>query len=716
MTPTNRSSNQTLRVAERHVYHSTALPPGSGRPALPRAAYWRAVLMALGLAICLTLVLFVSHLVNYPHLRAGDVAPNTLYAPHNISFPNSTATDQLRQRASAMVTEKYRTDLRPQQTAARRAEATLRGAQNLASTTSGGITTHAVNTLVRDAGGAISPAVALRLLSLSPANLAAVHTLVTQALLVATGQPIYAAQLDNLRATPPFPATPTDSSVRSVAAQIYAAFLQPNQFPDSTLTEAARRQAAAQVRPVMTTYRRGQMIVQRGDVVDDTAMTALRAANMTESNVSWQLLIADLLICVVVSGFLHGYLVSARSPILLRPRQILMLDVLFLSALLAEAFLLQSSDLLPFIFPAATLSMLLTVLLNAELSMVAIAVWAVLAGWYLGGSFEDATYYLVTGLVGALLVRQVRRSSEFFVAGLGVTALGLATILAFRLLDQGYDWLGLSTYAAATAISGGLAAALTLGSLTLLGRLFGVTTGLHLLELSHPNHPLLRRLMVEAPGTFHHSMMISTLAERAAEQIGADPLLTRVAAYFHDIGKLHSPSSFAENQAGIANIHESIDPYESARIILAHVTEGLKLASQHHLPEVLEEAIAQHHGTNLVSFFYQQALAMHGDDQVKIEDFRYPGPRPQSREMAILMLADGVEAAVRASPGIDGDQIRAIIHRIAQDRLHNEQFDECDLTLRDLALIEESFGTTLQGLSHPRVQYPAPLPAVAGNG
>lgn len=672
--------------------------------------------MTLGLAMCLTLVLFVSHLVDYPHLRVGDVAPNTLYAPHDISFPNTAATDQLRQRASAMVTEKYRTDLHLQQDAARRAAATLSAARSLTPAAGAGITTHAVNTLVRDADGAISPAVAIRLLSLSRANLAVVHTLVTQALLVAAEQPIDATQLNSMRATPPFPATPIDGSIRSVAAQLYAAFLQPNRFPDNALTAAARRQAAAQVHPVMISYRGGQMIVQRGDVVDETAMTALRAANMTGSSTSWQVLLADLMICVVVSGFLHGYLVSARSPILLRPRQILMLDVLFLSALLAEAFVLQSPGLLPFIFPAATLSMLLTVLLNAELSMVATAVWAVLAGWYLGGSFEGATYYLVTGLGGALLVRQVRRSSEFFVAGVGVSALGLATILAFRLLNQGYDWLGLSTYAAATVVSGGLAAALTLGSLALLGRLFGVTTGLHLLELSHPNHPLLRRLMVEAPGTFHHSIMIGTIAERAAEQIGADPLLTRVAAYFHDIGKLHSPSSFAENQAGIANIHESIDPYESAHIILAHVTEGLKLAQHYHLPEVLEDAIAQHHGTNLVSFFYQQAVAMHGEDQVKIEDFRYPGPRPQSREMAILMLADGVEAAVRASPGIDSDQIRAIIHRIGQDRLHNEQFDECDLTLRDLALIEESFGTTLQGLSHPRVQYPAPLPAAAGNG
>jgi putative nucleotidyltransferase with HDIG domain len=353
-------------------------------------------------------------------------------------------------------------------------------------------------------------------------------------------------------------------------------------------------------------------------------------------------------------------------------------------------------------------------LLSGELGIIATALWAILAGWYLGDSFELATYYLVCGMSGGLVIRTMRRSSEFFLAGFFSAGVGFACLMAFRLLDPGNDLLGISTYAASAALSGTLSAALILGSLSGLGRLFGVTTALHLLELSHPNHPLLRRLMQEAPGTYHHSMMIGNLAERAAEQIGADPLLVRVTAYFHDIGKLVRPSNFAENQAGLGNVHEDLDPEESVALIMEHIYEGVRLARQYHLPEVLEDGIWQHHGTNLVSFFYQQAVAVHGEENVKVEHFRYPGPRPQSREMAILMLADGVEAAVRASPGVDGDQIRAIIHRLTQARLGDGQLDECNLTLRDLAVIEESFAIVLQGLSHPRLQYPAPLP-VAGN-
>jgi hypothetical protein len=221
--------------------------------------------------------------------------------------------------------------------------------------------------------------------------------------------------------------------------------------------------------------------------------------------------------------------------------------------------------------------------------------------------------------------------------------------------------------------------------------------------------------MQEAPGTYHHSLMIGTLAERAAEQIGADALLVRVIAYFHDIGKLVHPTNFAENQAAVTNIHDRIEPEESVALILEHIYEGVRLARAYHLPEVLEDGIWQHHGTNLVSFFYQQAVDSRGEAGVCIEDFRYPGPRPQTREMAILMLADGVEAAVRASPGADPEQIRGIIHRLTQERMQDGQLDECPLTLRDLASIEKSFALVLQGISHGRVRYPrSPFPA-AGN-
>ena len=693
---------------------SRPLPRATAQMQPSSAQQVRGVVTALILAVCLTLVLFLSHLAIYPSLRTGDVSASTMLAPRDFSFQDDAATQARRSRVRALVPEQFRTDPEAQQRALGLATAVFRAAMALpmGGTPPGSAQ---IAALLRASGGTLPSPLAASLLVLTRADLDTTRALVLQALGTARHQNIYTSQVAFLQGVPPFPATLPSGTIRTLAAQLYGTYLRANHVPDDALTGRARELAAAQVSAVRVSYRRGQAIIHAGDVVDDTTLAALRAAGTNGSNGSWQLLIADLLICMVVAGFLHGYLIGVQSPILTRPRQLLLLDALFLGTLLAAAFVLQNRDLLPFIFPVATLSMSLTVLLNCELSMVATALWAILAGWYLGGSFEMATYYLVTGLVGALLVRKVRRSGQFFVAGSVVAAIGLATILAFRLLNQGYDWIGFGTYAICAAVSGGLAAALTLGSLSLLGRLFGVTTALHLLELSHPNHPLLRRLMVEAPGTYHHSIMVGTLSERAAEQIGADPLLVRVCAYFHDIGKLIDPASFAENQAGIRNIHEDLEAQESARRILQHVFEGVRLARQHHLPEVLEDGIWQHHGTNMVSFFYQQAVEQHGEDAVRIEDFHYPGPRPRSREMAVLMLADGVEAAVRASPGVDADQIRAIIHRLGQGRLQDGQFDESGLTLRDLAVIEDSFAIVLQGLSHRRVQYPAPLPVAAAS-
>lgn len=701
------SATSPLRVADAPTPYQPQ--HGIDRHASPATQRWRALAAGCGLAVCLTLILFASHLVVYERLHVGDIASTTILAPRDFQFPDRVATAARRQRAEASVPEQFRADPGPQQ------QAVTLAASLLGFGATGRSAPPSAATLVAESSGMLSADLAQQVLVMQASERAQVRTLLVNALMATMRQAVYPSQLPVLQATPPFPATVPSGAARSLATALYGTFLRANHFPDVALTRMARAQAAALVQPILISYRDGQALVRAGDMVDGTALAAVRAAGLNGPNVSWQSLIADLLISLVVAGCLHGYLVSIHSVILDRPRQLLLLDALFVAALLAAAFVLRSRDLLPFIFPAATLSMSLTVLLNCELSMIAAAGWAVLAGWYLGGSFEMATYYLVTGLVGALLVRQVRRSSQFFEAGLVVAAIGLATILAFRLLNHGYDWIGFGTYAASTLVSGGLAAALTLGSFSLLGRLFGVTTSLHLLELSHPNHPLLRRLMTEAPGTYHHSIMIGTLAERAAEQIGADPLLVRVSAYFHDIGKLGHPSNFAENQAGISNVHDSLDPYESVRLIQQHVYEGVRLARQYHLPEVLEDGILQHHGTNLVSYFYQQAVAMHGEEHVTPDDFRYPGPRPQSRETAILMLADGVEAAVRASPGVDGDQIRAIIHRLSQERLRDGQLDACNLTLRDLAVIEESFATVLQGVSHPRVQYPAPLPVAAGN-
>jgi hypothetical protein len=258
------------------------------------------------------------------------------------------------------------------------------------------------------------------------------------------------------------------------------------------------------------------------------------------------------------------------------------------------------------------------------------------------------------------------------------------------------------------------------GSFAVLGNLFGIVTVFQLLELANPSQPLLRRLLTETPGTYHHSIVVGNLAERAAEAIGADALVTRVAAYYHDIGKLANPLGFIENQAGGENVHDRLEPEVSAQILKGHVADGIDLAYRAKLPKSLIAFIPQHHGTAVMSYFYARAreaaaspfgglsteAGRQAADGVDVRRYRHAGPKPQSREAALIMLADGVEASVRSLSARDEKAMRSMVTRIIEERLADGQFDECDLTLRDVERIKEAFVGQLLGMYHTRIAYP----------
>jgi cyclic-di-AMP phosphodiesterase PgpH len=298
---------------------------------------------------------------------------------------------------------------------------------------------------------------------------------------------------------------------------------------------------------------------------------------------------------------------------------------------------------------------------------------------------------------------------SFFVAGLLVALAQVAVVLAFQLGQRAEDLQMLLLIGAGCLVNGLLSATLAVGTVSLLGRVFGITTTMQLLELANPTQPLLRRLLMEAPGTYHHSIMVGNLGERAAEEVGADPLLVRVGAYYHDVGKLRRPYFFVENQAGGENVHETLAPEVSAELVRAHVKDGVELCEQYGVPTRVRDLIPQHHGTRLVSFFYHQAqdaAAAANQPDPHPAQFSYPGPRPQSKEGAILMLADSVEAAARASKDHSAEAIGALVDRLVMQRLAEGQLDECDLTLRDIQRIKDAFRAILAGMYHPRIDYP----------
>jgi hypothetical protein len=292
------------------------------------------------------------------------------------------------------------------------------------------------------------------------------------------------------------------------------------------------------------------------------------------------------------------------------------------------------------------------------------------------------------------------------------------TIILFGLLLSEQDLVRVSINATVGLVSGGLATSLALAAFFALSSLLDVITPFQLMELSRPTHPLFRQLLLKAPGTYHHTLLVANMAEEAAVRIGADGLLARVGTYYHDIGKTARPFFFTENRVGNVNPHERLDPYTSAQIIMGHVSDGLDLARKHRLPSAIAAFIPEHHGTGMVLAFYRIALKEAGDDanSVRKEDFTYPGPKPQSRETAILMLADSSEARVRSAEPDSIEEIDQIISDTIRGKRDDGQLDESDLTLRDLKEIRAAFLSVLKGVFHPRVKYPEPVKVIGVNG
>jgi cyclic-di-AMP phosphodiesterase PgpH len=345
------------------------------------------------------------------------------------------------------------------------------------------------------------------------------------------------------------------------------------------------------------------------------------------------------------------------------------------------------------------------------------AILALMAG-LVTNNLEIGLVLFISGSVGALILWKADRSIYFAYSGLAVAGTQLIIAFLYHLLRQPLDFGQFMLVLLYSALNGLISASLAFFFFSVLGRFFGVTTVMHLMELSHPTQPLLSRLSREAPGTYHHSMLVGTLAEQAAERLEGDSLLARVGAYYHDIGKLAKPANFIDNQGGGPNIHDTLDPRESAKIIRAHVSDGVTLGKKNHLPVKVVDIIEQHHGTCLISFFYQKALSMGLD--VSELDFRYPGPKPQTKVAALVMLADASEAAVRANvqsgriptgshaPNPSGKfiTIADVVNKIVDDRTKDGQLDESDLTLRDIQMVRRVYVEILTGIYHPRIDYP----------
>ncbi|NLT73377.1 MAG: HDIG domain-containing protein [Chloroflexi bacterium] len=494
---------------------------------------------------------------------------------------------------------------------------------------------------------------------------------------------------------------------RNVITAMLFDLVVPNTFLDTEATEAKRSQAREQVQPVVRTIVTGEAIVREGEIITDEIYEQLHVLGLANVQVRWQKQVANLGIGLLIVLVMVFYTTKVHPELIDHPRQQLLLVLTLAAVTLAARLLVPGHLILPYIVPSAAAAMLIALFLNIQYATLVSMVAAVTISFIGNGSLDLTVYVLLGSLVGSLALMRTEQLNAFFRAAVALTIANVAVLLLSSIRGESYDTLGLLQLAGTGALSAVLASMVCLVAYVFTGRLFGVTTALHLMELARPTHPLFRQLLIKAPGTYHHSILISNMAERAAEAIGADSLLTRVGSYYHDVGKTLRPYFFTENQTDGQNPHDSLDPQTSAEIIIGHTSEGMELAKRYRLPEKVAAFIPEHHGTTLAAYFYRRAAqAYDGDGEMDDSAFRYPGPKPQSKETAIVMLADAVEAWSRANRPSTQAEMDRLIRQVITDRLISGQLDETDLTLRDLDRIRQAFASILTGVYHPRIQYP----------
>lgn len=662
-------------------------------PRLRTAAF----VVIVGLLSGVAMLLFPPSEVSYD---VGVVADRSVRAPRSVSFVSPTLTQAERERAAEAVPQQYRRD--PGVAVAETgALASTVAAIEEVRTNEVLAREERIGALTRIATTPIEVTLASQIVDLGEQWPPLAGSL-ERTLQNVYAQGIRPEQLDQARADLP-EALPAEWSEpqRAVAAALLGQHLRINEVQDATATglaKAAARQAVAQVQVQVVA---GEVVVREGSAVTAGDVEKLRALGLVSTGINWSgalgLLGWGLLIAGVVALFLERYAEEAWAD----DRRLVLLG-LSLLVLTAVGRIVVPGAVAVYFVPFAAVAMMLTVLVGGR-SALATQIGGALHVGIMSGQVELVAYVLVPALLGIAAVRSATTARQFVTGAINVTGGNLGVLGAFLLVGRATDVLGLLQLGAGAVTSGVLSGLLAFGGVVLLGHLFRITTVFELRELSDPNHPLLRQLLLRTPGTYHHSLLVANLAERAAERIGADALLARVGAYYHDIGKMRNPLAFIENQTG-RNPHDALDPLVSAQIVSAHIRDGLALAERYRLPERIREMIPAHHGTSVVKYFYQTALER--GQQPDEAQFRHPGPRPQTREAATVMLADGVEASVRSLEEKTADTIRAMVDKIVNERVEDGQLDECDITLRDVQLIKDAFCELLLGVYHERIPYP----------
>lgn len=508
---------------------------------------------------------------------------------------------------------------------------------------------------------------------------------------------------------------------REIVQELARYVITANKFYDEDATKEAKVKARENVATVY--IKQGDVLVQKGEIITQEMYTLLQDNALLKNKMNYWPQAGVTLLSFVLGLGLYMFIRQSESTVRFKYNnlQLAMLGLIFLIAIASMhvVALLHNEQraYLGYLTPIAIGAMLITLLLDMSLAYFSSVILSVIASVVLNihqGQIFDYYYglfALVTSYVAIFAIHKASQRSSILKAGIMVSLFGSLLVGSLIMINSsGWDQTN-ALYAVGFAFGGGmLATVMVIGLMPFFEVSFGILSALKLVELSNPNHPLLRKLLTETPGTYHHSVMVGNLSEAAAEAIGANGLLCRVGSYYHDIGKTKRPGYFIENQNGMENPHDFIDPKLSKSIIIAHARDGVEMQKEYKLPKPIRDIAEQHHGTTFLAFFYHKALKQAEEQGIEPDftedDFRYPGPNAQSKEAAIVGIADSVEAAVRSLRKPTVEQVEAMIEKIIKSRLDDHQFKECDLTMRELDVVGKTLKETVMGIFHSRIEYP----------
>lgn len=481
--------------------------------------------------------------------------------------------------------------------------------------------------------------------------------------------------------------------------------IEPNLFIDTEKMEENIKEAEKNVQKVI--IKKNQIIVKEGEPVTERQIEILKELGLLNSGLNKNYASSFIFVGVLVGLVLfiqYSYIARENKEIFNDNKLLILISSVNIITLLLT---LGINVISPYLIPIACGAMLITILIDHRISLIINLLNLVFVAIIVGFDPVIIVLSVLSIVLGSTALKKVQQRNDIIYSAvyitiiLGIISLAIGMISSNNLKEN-------FIHTGYTVLSGIISGILAIGLLPFFESIFDVVTNIKLLELSNPNQPLMKKLLMEAPGTYHHSMMVANLAEAAAEAVGGNPVIARVGAYYHDIGKTKRPYFFGENQIGKENPHDKITPNLSTLVILSHTKDGLELAKEHNIPKVIQDIIVQHHGTTLVKYFYYKAKnSAEIKDEVKEEDFRYSGPIPSTKESGILMLSDSVEAAVRSISDPTKGKIEEMVNNIINDKLNSKQLINCDLTLKDIEIIRQSFLKTLDGIYHHRIEYPS---------